>query len=211
MAFYEMQESNLPAREDGKRLLFPRMKLTGQVNLDYIAARIGEQSTFSTGDIKGLIQALSDVVADAMASGQSVKIEGLGLFTPSLGLRDGFEYETAGEDETKRNASSIYVNNVRFKADKELLSKTQQGCRLERSPWKFRKSSDKYTPQQRLALALKYLETNPVLTIAEYSRLTGLLHDAASRELRKWKDDPKSGIGIQGRGSHRVYVKAEKA
>lgn len=33
MAEYNMQELNLPG-EDGKRILYPRMKLYGQVNLD---------------------------------------------------------------------------------------------------------------------------------------------------------------------------------
>ena len=50
MAEYEMQESNLP-NEEGKRILFPRMKLWNQVNLEYIASNINYASTFTPGDI----------------------------------------------------------------------------------------------------------------------------------------------------------------
>ena len=39
MAEYEMQESNLP-NEDGKRVLFPRMRLWGQADLDKIVDKI---------------------------------------------------------------------------------------------------------------------------------------------------------------------------
>ena len=58
MAEYEMQESNLP-NEEGKRILFPRMKLWNQVNLEYIASNINYASTFTPGDIIGLVHSLT--------------------------------------------------------------------------------------------------------------------------------------------------------
>ncbi|HBB06883.1 MAG TPA: DNA-binding protein, partial [Bacteroides sp.] len=39
MAMYEMQESNLP-NEEGKRILYPRIRLTGQDTLDDVAKYI---------------------------------------------------------------------------------------------------------------------------------------------------------------------------
>ena len=39
MAEYNMQELNLPG-EDGKRILYPRMKLYGQVDLETITEKI---------------------------------------------------------------------------------------------------------------------------------------------------------------------------
>ena len=206
MAQYEMQESNLP-NEEGKRVLFPRMKLWGQADLDEITEKICRASTFSPGDVKGLVRALADEIACALGEGRSVKIDGLGILTPSLGLREGFERETGEPGGTRRNAMSIYVKNIRLRPDKTLLENTNGHCRLERAAWKFRKSSARYTPQERLALAQQYLETHPSLSVADYARMTGLLHDAASKELRRWKDDPATGIGTQGRATHKVYVR----
>lgn len=206
MAQYEMQESNLP-NEEGKRVLFPRMKLWGQTDLDEITRQICRASTFSPGDVKGLVQALAGEIAFAMAEGKSVKIDGIGTFTPSLGLREGFERETGEPDGTRRNAMSIYLKSVHFRADKALLEQTARHCDLKRATWKFRKSSTRYTPEQRLALAQQYLESHPTLTVADYARLTGLLHNAAARELRRWREDETSGIDTQGRGTHKVYVK----
>lgn len=57
MAEYQMQELTLPNEED-KKILFPRMKLSGQVDLNYIASHINYASSFTPGDIIGLTKAL---------------------------------------------------------------------------------------------------------------------------------------------------------
>ena len=55
MAEYQMQTSNLP-NEDGEKILFPRIKIWGQVDLNYLAQRINYASTFTPGDIIGLVK-----------------------------------------------------------------------------------------------------------------------------------------------------------
>lgn len=106
MAEYNMQELNLPG-EDGKRILYPRMKLYGQVDLETITEKIAYASSFTRGDIIGLMQAITDEIAYQMGQGYSVKIDNLGVFTPALGLRQDRERETGEEGDTKRNAVSI--------------------------------------------------------------------------------------------------------
>lgn len=81
MAEYNMQELNLPG-EDGKRILYPRMKLYGQVDLETITEKIAYASSFTRGDIIGLMQAVTDEIAYQMGQGYSVKIDNLGVFTP---------------------------------------------------------------------------------------------------------------------------------
>lgn len=39
--------------------------------------------------------------------------------------------------------------------------------------------------------------------------MTGLSRTVAGRELRRLYQTPGSGIGASGRGSHRVYVRAQ--
>ena len=206
MATYEMQEMNLP-NDEGKRILYPRMKLAGQDDLEEIARRISRATTFTQGDIHGVVRALAEEMAWSMANGRSVKIEGLGIFTPSLALKKGFERETGEPGSTRRNATSICVDGVRFRTDKELVARTGQLCRLERSAQKFQRSSRRYTPEERLRLAHDYLATHPFMTTGTYCALTGLLPSSASRELRRWRDRPDSGIGTEGFGTHKVYVR----
>lgn len=88
-----------------------------------------------------------------------------------------------------------------------MVRNISERCQLERAPWKKQRSSNKFTSEQRLALALKYLDEHPFLTVWEYRKLTGLLQTAATNELRQWGHQPDSGIEITGRGAHRVYIK----
>lgn len=143
-----------------------------------------------------------------MGEGHSVKIDGIGVFSPSLSLRDGYERESAEPGATKRNAMSICLNNVNFRADKELIENTGQHCTLNRTKWKFQHSSQMFSPQERLKMAQDYLMEHPFMTVSDYCRLTGLLHNSAARELKQWSEKrEETGINYRGRGSHKIYVK----
>ena len=206
MAEYQMQELTLPS-EDGKKVLYPRMRIQGQVDLKQLAEQMSFASTFAAAEIVGVVQSLTRAMAWEMAQGRSVKIDGLGIFTPALGLRKGVERESAEPGSTKRNAASIHVKDINFRADKELVSETDLNCTLERSERKFRRSSRQYTPEQRLRLAQEYLTQCPRMTVGDYSALTGMVRSTAAAELRRWAALPESGIGTAGRGTHVMYVK----
>ena len=205
MAEYEMQELTLPNGK-GKRILYPRMILKQQTGLEQIAEDIQLASSFSKGEVMGLVQELVRQIAAEMAEGKSVKIDGLGVFTPSLGIRKDKERESGEENETRRNAASICLRAVNFRADKQLLAEMASRCTLERSKHKFCRSSQKLAPEQRLKLAQDFLRENPYLNVAGYCRLTGLLRDTAAKELRKWASMPETGITATGRSTHKVYV-----
>lgn len=209
MAEYQMQESNLP-NEEGKTTFYPRMKLWNQVDLEYLANNINYASTFTPGDIMGLVRSLTQEIARQMAQGNSVKVDGLGIFTPSLGLRQGKERETGEEGSRKRNSMSICIDNINFRADKQFIEETGRRCILNRSKLKPSRSSQKFTPEQRLKLAQKFLEENPYMQVADYCRLTGLLRDSAAKELRQWATQPEAGIATRRRAAHKVYVRRKE-
>ena len=192
--------------EEGKRILYPRMKLYGQVDLDAIINNVSYASSFTRGDVIGLIRAITDEIANQMGAGYSVKIDNLGVFTPALGLRKDVERESGEEGDTRRNAASICLKDIHFKADKELLHNTARHCHLKRSTEKFQQSSQMFSPQERLERAKAYLKENAFMTLADYCRLNGVLRSSASRELREWIAQPESGIDYKGRGTHKIYV-----
>lgn len=205
MAYYVMEE--MPdIHKKGKRVLYPRLAMVTQTSTAEIVREIAACSSFTEGDVEGLLKQLSIEVARQLAKGCSVKLDGIGVFAPALALREGKEREEVGEDAQHRNAQSIVVGNINFRVDKSLLWSVNGRCTLERAPWKARRSSQKYTPEQRKALAVGYLKEHPFLTVADYRRLTGLLHTTAANELRQWAVQPDSEIGIAGRGTHRMYV-----
>ena len=205
MARYKMQE--MPdLNQTGERRSYPRLILDGQTTTDELAGAIAAATTFGAGEVKGLLGALAERLAVEMRRGKSVKLDGIGTFTAALGLREGFEAETPGAA-ARRNARSICVKGVSFRPDKALVSATGRGLSLERVGGRAAASSDRYTPAERAAMALAFLDERPVLRVADYCRLTGLRPTRAREELRRLAADPQSGLAADGKGSHRVYVK----
>lgn len=205
MAEYEMQEMNLLAK-DGKRIRYPRLVLGGHVDTKDIAKVLSYGTTFSDADVVGILAGLAAQLSSQMALGRSVKLDGIGTFTPSLTLLKGKERETGEEGSRRRNAQSIGVGGIRFRPEKSLVRTTNRQCELKRSERKFQRSSKKYTPEQRLELARAYLSSHPFMKIADYMAITGLKRTAASLELKQWSREPDSGICPSGRGSHKVYI-----
>ena len=113
-----------------------------------------------------------------------------GVFCPELSTIAGTDFR----ENFDKPIHIIYVGEI------------AGNCRLERSKYKFRRSSQFYSPQERLQLAREYLQKNGFMTVADYCRLTGLLRDAAARELKRWHSMPEAGITFKGRGTHKVYI-----
>lgn len=202
MARYMMRE--MPdLNETGERKLYPRMSIDWVADLDMLAARISRRSTFTPADIIGVVTALSEVMAEYLAEGFGVKVNGLGSFSPSLGLREGFAPEGL-DSEHKRNAMSISVRGVRFRAEKSFVRAVDARCHLERGGRQVIRSR-RFTPEQRQAMALAYLETNAYLTVRSYMQMTGLAQSSATRELRRWyESDIIDAIGMY---AQRKYIK----
>lgn len=204
-AHYTMRE--MPdLNGEGKTRLYPKLIITSCCEGNDLCERIADKTTFSSGEIQGVFSLLCEEMAQVMAGGKSVRIEGLGVFTPSLSLREGREEEQSDGKGTRRNAVSLEIGSINFRPDKVLVSATNSHCHLVRSKRTFRLRRPDSTPEERLAIALRYLESHPTLTVPEYTALTGLSRTAASEELRRWGNEANSGIDTKGRGSHRIYV-----
>ena len=154
---------------------------------------------------KAVLTQIAEKLPGCLANGFSVKIDEVGLFTARLGVRKDMLPDAFEPGETKRNASSIEVRGVSFKADPELIRKTRTKCVLS-SGGVSRLKKPKTTLEERTAMARKFLEKYHLMRVMDYVRLTGLSKTTASLELRKIADDPASGITFRGRGSQKFYV-----
>lgn len=56
-------------------------------------------------------------------------------------------------------------------------------------------------------MALSYIDKHHSMSVAEYMKITGLSRTPATEELRAFRADASSGIGVKGRGSHILYVR----
>ena len=205
MAEYEMQEMTLPDK-DGKHVKFPRLIVNGEADTDHLARILAQGTTFNRGEIIGLLQGLADAMASELANGKAVKLDGIGRFTPTVTLCEGKERETGEEGETQRNAQSIEVSGIHFKPEKSFVGDVRMACQLKRSQRKFKRSSQEFTPEERLKLAQEYLVEHTFMTLSTYAGLTGLTRPTASRELQRWVENGDCGIGTSGRRTHKIYV-----
>ena len=78
---YQMKE--MPDLQGtGEPITYPKMVMTGQTGTRELAEYIAMTSGFSKGVTEGIICELGEALAHEMGMGRSVKIEGLGVFTP---------------------------------------------------------------------------------------------------------------------------------
>ena len=84
------------------------------VNLDALAEQIAGSSTFSYGEVKGLVENLTILIAEALEGGNTVTIDGLGTF--SVTARPNREVE----DPLKIRAESIKLKGIGFKPSPKL-------------------------------------------------------------------------------------------
>ena len=155
--------------------------------------------------ILGVLSLVSEKLALCMAEGFSVKLDGIGTFNAKLGVRSDMMPDAFEEGESNRNAKSIMVNGVSYRADNNLINATDRKCTLERGGVsRLRKS--KYSLEERIQKARDFLEKNKFMRVPDYVRLTGLSRTSASIELRKLEADPSSGITSRGIRSQKYYV-----
>lgn len=72
------------ANKEGKKLFYPRVVLTGNVDTEQVAKEIAELSSLSTGDSKNVIDNLVTVMTRHLQSSESVTLDGLGKFDFSI-------------------------------------------------------------------------------------------------------------------------------
>lgn len=209
MGMYLMKE--MPdMQKTGKKVTYPTWAYTHQRSTQELARRIHQASTFTVGDIEGIIKQVAAEMVNMMADGNSVKIDGVGIFSPALTLIKGKERDENDEEGRKRNARSIMVGKVNFRAEKQFIYDINERLRLERAPFKRVRSSNQYTKEERLEMLKQFLDENKFATVNDYALLVKLVKATATVELREWAQQEESGITYMGRGTHKVYVKQEE-
>ena len=206
MAKYIKQE--MPdIRQTGEQKVYYRLKTERNIHTKEFIHSLHESFTgLSEADITRAMIAISDHLGKLLGQGHSVTLGGIGTFKATIGLEKDKTMDTLDGEGQKLNAQSLQLNGVNFRADKELIGKASQHCKLKREGTR-RIHRSPYSKEQRLALALKHLEEHGAMKVMDYVELTGLSRTAASMELKEFRQNPTSGIGFIGRGSAKVYVK----
>ena len=202
MAKYIMAPMSNRKTAEGNVPSYPRVLIEHRTNSEEIAQILSKYTSFTKGDILGVISALGEVIASELVAGHVVYLDGIGRFSPSLKLKDGVEPEQEHK-EGHRNANSIEFHSINFRPSKELVNMCNVKGELTRA--KIHKSDPmSSTLEDRCQTAINYIKASGFLKFRDYVDLTGLSRNKASQELRELKD--AGFLGCRGGGSHVVYI-----
>jgi predicted histone-like DNA-binding protein len=98
---------------------YPCAVSKGEVSLDDLAKIIASRSTMSRADCYGVVMALTDVIGEALANGNIVKIENLGTFKLNLLGTPAATAEALGK-------SNIKGAKINYKPSRELKDKVKR-------------------------------------------------------------------------------------
>ena len=209
MAKYIKQEM-IDLSGKGEEKVYYRLQTERNIDFKELTQQIEQHhNLINRGLVKSVITYVVDEMAELLGKGYSVTIDGLGTFRASIGLEEDKEMDTFDGNDTKRNARSLRLTGINYRSDKELIKKANRHCKLERAG-ESRLHHTPYSKEERLKMALQYLEEHGVMRVVEYMELTGLSRTKATLELKEFRQDLSSGITFIGRGSAKVYVKASE-
>lgn len=209
MARYIMEKFADGMFGEGERL-YPKLVGGQMVSSERIAEIIERRTSFTRGDVLGMLSEVAAIVEEQIAEGNSVRIDGLGTLRPVLGLvekeRRGEWTDSANRLTTGRN---IKLKSVNFRPDAALLHKAERGMVLERASESMGRNHPTTSIEQRAAMARQYIADHGFMRVADYASLTGLSRSVASIELRKLASDEASGITSSGSRAGKIYVGRE--
>ena len=97
---------------------YGRMTDRKMVNFRYIARILSRRTTMSTADVAAAIEGFREIIAEELLEGNSVKLDGLGIF--SLSVR------TEGvNDPSELNKSKVKDVKINFLPDAELKKRVK--------------------------------------------------------------------------------------
>ena len=209
MAKYIKQEM-VDLSGKGEEKIYYRLQTERNINFTELAQQIEQHhGLMNRGLVKNVMSHIVDEMAELLGKGYSITIDGLGTFRASIGLEEDKEMDTFDGDDTKRNARSLRLTGINYRADKDLIKKANRHCKLERAG-ESRLHHTPYSKEERLKLAQQYLDEHGAMRVAQYMELTGLSRTKATLELKEFRQDASTGITFLGRGSTKVYVKASE-
>ena len=217
MANYYLQK--LPeGMKEGENVVYPRMQTYTLHNMETVLKHMHTYAAnISEGTMRAVLEALAQTMKTWMPLGHNVKIDGLGLFSLTLGfdtstpsekaIAKGKELGVEASGEVKTKYRHICIKGINFKPDTELLAGMNREATFDRVetevvvPKKGKLSRD-----ERLARAKAIIEANGFMTMTDYVVATGLSRTAASLDLKDIVADPTTGIMARGSHSHKIWV-----
>ena len=211
MAKYVLQE--LPGEmTDGKKIVYPKMQTYSLHDYETVIEHMHDYAgSFSEGMIRGVFDALVSVMKSWMPMGHNIKIDGLGVFSLTLGFDESSSSEKAelknSDGDPKTKYRHICIKGINFKPDQKLLQALNKEATFERGEADVQvPQKTKLSLEERIARAKAIIAKNGFMTLYDYANATHQSRSVASKDLRQIVADPTSGITTRGSHSHKVWI-----
>ena len=217
MPNYVLQEMS-EEMGDGKKKVYPRMQTYSLHDFNTVIRHMRDYSgSFSEGTIRGVLDALVTTMKSWMPLGHNIKIDGLGVFSLTLGFDTSTPSEAEAAKKQKDNDADneprtkyrhVCIKGINFKPDPQLLQQMNQEATFERTQTDVvvpRKPSD--NRDERISKALAVIDRQGYMTLSDYAVATSQSRSTASKDLRQLVSDPTSGITTRGTHSHKVWIR----
>ncbi|MCI1681515.1 MAG: DNA-binding protein [Bacteroides sp.] len=193
---YDFRRKPNPKGDDELQPLYPRIVSKGTITTAQLVRDISRMSTFTPGDIEGLLTAFEERISYYISEGHHVQLGDMGYFSAGLEARPV-------NDPKEIHAQSISFGKVHFRVSPGF--RRQCGGEVERARYGFQQSAE-LSGAERYRRLQVYFKTHPLITRKEYGTLTGLLKNKALNDLNLLVE--KGYLYTNGRGSHKVYLRA---
>ncbi|MGL4519770.1 MAG: DNA-binding protein [Phocaeicola sp.] len=205
MAKYIKQEMN-DLRGSGENKVFYRLERAGNFTSSEFIKRISAPGTGVTeGTVMQVLSHVATELAALLAEGYSVALDGIGTFSATVGVVPCKELDGLEEKATQLNARSLQLDGVNYRAARSLLADANRVCKLERGEV-CRLQPSPYSREERLQLAVNYLQQHPFMRIADYMELTKQSRFVATKELMAFREQEGAPLTTTGRGGSKLYV-----
>ena len=215
MANYVLKE--LPGEmTEGKTVVYPKMQTYSLHDYEKV---IHNMRVYANGIGEGIIRAVFDALAQTMATwmplGHTMKIDGLGVFSLSLGFDTSTPSEKAellkqefdDDADPKLKYRHVCIKGINFKPDPELLKEMNRQATFDRVGVDVEVAkTSKYTREERLAKAKDIIRSRGYMTLTDYALATGQSRTTASNDLKGMVADPDSGITTRGQRPHKIWI-----
>lgn len=171
--------SNPPKEGEEKPFLHAKAISYRTIGTRELADLIAKNTTFSSADIKGALEAISNQLIAALSNSHNVHLDGIGTFSITL------KNKPVKEKKDIRSAS-VSFKNISFRADAE-LKKQFRGVEIERRPGRSKKVA--YDEEVRIRRILWYIRKYGTINQTAAAQLNQCTRHKSKADLDKLEDE----------------------
>lgn len=189
---------NPPNSKTGEEgTLYAKVVSNGKIDTNKLAEEIAQICTFSAGEVKGMLQVLSERLLFHLKYGETVDLEGIGNFSVTLKTPQGVT------NPKQIRAESIDFNNVVYRCSPDLKHELKT-MRLERAVLPKRNN---FTEEQRLQRILDEFKKVRIISSTDCMLFNQCSRYQALKDLKLLNEQGK--LSWLGRGKQKYYVLTE--